>query len=466
MTKLKVLSHACLHVSTEQTSIIIDPWLVGTCYWRSWSNYPPASFDKSDIENVSSVIITHIHWDHWHGPTLKKFFRNKSVIVPKQPNPRCTNDLKSIGIKNITELAHNRSVKIGDIQIFLYQFGLYLQDSAVIIKTPDITILNANDAKLAGRSLEHLKAVHGPFDFAFRSHSSANNRICFEVEGDSRFTLDDREHYFRSFQLFMDKVNPRFAIPFASNHTHINFDSAELYKYVSNPLELEEFLIDAEKSWALKTMLPGSSWNSESGFEFFGRQYFENFEKYHEEVRLSTKATIEKYQSLESKLMLGDNFSKRLQKFLGNSLSDTTKKNLYFIATSPCGREEVFYYDGRQVFYNQSELIERDDAIKIVIPNIVLRDAVLKNMFHHAGISKRVRYVAKNRYQLTQLQRIVAQLEKYELTGGLGAKFYLPLIFSYAHKWREALTYVYAGVMMRFYKVPLYKIEEIVLKGR
>ena len=153
--EIKVLSHACLLVKTNNFSVIIDPWLVGTCYWRSWSNYPPAEFDVRELADVSAVVITHVHWDHWHGPTLKKFFRDKLIIVPRQANSRCRDDLVSIGIEKVREVGHVEELVVGDIKISLYQFGLFLQDSAVVVKAAGHSLLNANDAKLAGLPLRH-----------------------------------------------------------------------------------------------------------------------------------------------------------------------------------------------------------------------------------------------------------------------------------------------------------------------
>ena len=72
MTDLKFLSHASAIVSSNGKSLLMDPWLIGSCYWRSWWNYPPIKPELIINLNVDAIYITHIHWDHWHGPTLKK----------------------------------------------------------------------------------------------------------------------------------------------------------------------------------------------------------------------------------------------------------------------------------------------------------------------------------------------------------------------------------------------------------
>ena len=67
----------------------------------------------------------------------------------------------------------------------------------------------------------------------------------------------------------------------------------------------------------------------------------------------------------------------------------------------------------------------------IVIPNIVFRDAVLKNMFHHAGISKCCRYLAYDSSDMNELKRFVGKLERYELLGDVDSRYLKRLFFSY-----------------------------------
>ena len=117
--EFKVLSHASLWVKQGETSIVIDPWLLGSCYWRSWWNFPEPIFDEEELKAVDAVIISHIHWDHWHGPTLKKFLRGKPVIVPDEPGVRSAKDLQNIGFKDVRRVPHGQCLNLGDLKITL-----------------------------------------------------------------------------------------------------------------------------------------------------------------------------------------------------------------------------------------------------------------------------------------------------------------------------------------------------------
>ena len=70
--KFRILGHACLEVTAGHKQILCDPWLVGSSYWRSWWNYPPVPDGLIKTLNPDFIYLTHLHWDHFHGPTLRR----------------------------------------------------------------------------------------------------------------------------------------------------------------------------------------------------------------------------------------------------------------------------------------------------------------------------------------------------------------------------------------------------------
>ena len=74
---IKVHGHSCLEFRSNETCIIFDPWLSSSAYWRSWWNFPgqpPLSLLlRIFLAVMRYLFLTHLHWDHFHGPTLKKY---------------------------------------------------------------------------------------------------------------------------------------------------------------------------------------------------------------------------------------------------------------------------------------------------------------------------------------------------------------------------------------------------------
>jgi UDP-MurNAc hydroxylase len=465
--EIQILSHACLLVKTKKSSLVIDPWLVGSCYWRSWWNFPKPVYAKSDLDAVDAVVISHVHWDHWHGPTLKKFFKGKTVITADDPNLRSEKDLKSVGFNNIKRLSHSKSLYIGDIKVTFYNFGLFLTDSAIVIEAGGVTILNANDAKIAGAPLKHILSKHNAIDIALRSHSSANNRVCYEIPQDLSYINDDREHYFRSFKLFMDAVQPKFAVPFASNHCHLNEDVIKFNDYISNPIELRKYLdiYRDQIDWNLKVMLPGSKWNIATGFNCVDETPFSDTQNYIQKYLEEVNERIAVSRNRELRLKITNKVIDQFSLILRNTGAINTKLKIRFLITKPDNSAECFVVADNQINRCEDISLEVKKGVAIVLmPNIVFRDSILKNMFHHAGISKRCRYLAYDTYDMGELKKFVGKLERYELTGDINYNYIFRLISSYSGRWRELLVYLEALYLLKIKRKELYQIEEEILK--
>lgn len=469
--EFKILSHACLLLQTHNTSIIIDPWLLGSCYWRSWWNFPEPQFDEEEIRNVDAVLISHIHWDHWHGPTLKKLLKGKPVFIPDEPGLRSEQDLHSIGFSKVRRVSHGRPFAVGDIKIWMYQFGLFLNDAAIVIEADGILVLNANDAKIAGLALSDLLSRHGRFDFALRSHSSANSRICYQVEGDENFVADDRDHYFRSFCAFMDAVKPKYAIPFASNHCHLHDDVFNLNGYISNPLQLSEYLNNKEGThdWELKLMLPGSGYSKEKGFQISGYECYQNLDEELTSYRNRVQHKLDSYTIYENSIKVDDAlFLRFLEMCRQASLPKASHGDVCITVRWPNGRgtSRILNIPNLTLTSIEFKLECKPGIPNMIFPAVVFRDAVVKNMFHHAGISKRCKFISNNAVDLYRMQALMALLDGVEL-GKYPFKlnYAIRLLFTYIGRWREILIYAKAFWLMRVNKTPIYMVEEIILKN-
>jgi UDP-MurNAc hydroxylase len=211
----RTLSHAGLQVQAGGKELLCDPWLIGSCYWRSWWNYPPVPRSLVDSLSPDFIYLTHLHWDHFQGPSLRLFPRDTQMLIPYDRYDRMVRDLAEIGMRNVREVRHGERIELAPgLAIRSYHFSPFVTDSAVVIEAGDVVLVNANDAKLAGAPLRQLLSDYPSVDFCLRSHSSANPRACFHVTDEPEVEVDDNEHYLRAFSLFIERVKPKFAIPF------------------------------------------------------------------------------------------------------------------------------------------------------------------------------------------------------------------------------------------------------------
>ena len=169
MTYLLIHGHSCCEIRDSRSSIVCDPWLVGSAYWRSWWNFPTNSNLNQLLDvwrNIDNffVYITHLHWDHFHGPTLRKIQKacpNVNFIIPSTPEARLVKDLEDvIGRKDIIQLEHCRPFEVDrNLSLLSFQSHPITADSALSIVGKEFSILNMNDSKLLPFSLKHLLSL-------------------------------------------------------------------------------------------------------------------------------------------------------------------------------------------------------------------------------------------------------------------------------------------------------------------
>ena len=334
-TELLIHGHSCLEIRTQKSSLICDPWLLGSTYWRSWWNFPePPDLDSLlEIWNAKEnlyIYITHLHWDHFHGPTLRKIknsCKNVRFILPKTPEERLKLDLENIVRNNIYEIEHAKYLNLtDDLSILSFQFGPFLTDSTLLISTSDFNILNMNDAKILELSLSNLLSIIPKPNIVLRSHSSANTRCCFRnYEGKvSKIKFDKaRIDYSKEFFDSCYKTGAEIAIPFASNMACLH---KETFQY-NSILNFSDYVLEDFKSVSseyigmdCKLLLPSESLILETS------NHIKNFSLREKLKKESREIYLRKYQERVSKTLAKQYKLEDSTKISYNSISKYFKK--------------------------------------------------------------------------------------------------------------------------------------------
>ena len=68
--------------------------------------FPEVSRTLLETINPTHIYLSHLHWDHYHGPSLRKFHDiDPTILLPKHFNRRMKGDLlKDFKFSNIKEL--------------------------------------------------------------------------------------------------------------------------------------------------------------------------------------------------------------------------------------------------------------------------------------------------------------------------------------------------------------------------
>ena len=474
--EFEILSHAGLRVEHAGTTLIVDPWLVGSAYWRSWWNYPPAVARRAGELRPDFIYLTHIHWDHFHGPSLRALGRETEVLIPEDRYDRMRRDLHSLGFKRVREISHGKSLELAPgFSITPFMF-FPLTDSMLAISAGGSVLLDANDCKMCGLPLRQVKKLFPAIDFVLRSHSSANTRVCHEYldqAGGSFERVDNKEDYLRSFANFMSAIKPRYAVPFASNHCHLHRDTRQFNQWQQTPKDVRDYFrlyraqtgIDTQ----LVTMLPGSIWNDVTGFALApDAEWFEQREAKIEAYAEANQQRLEQQYAREAKAYVSladlEGYFGRLHAHVPWFWRRRFAGRPVFINSVAGNSSEIWRVElyGNSVVRASAEQYATSD-MRLEIPALILKQALRMNMFSHAGISKRMKW-----FGTTQSMPLLAffvqmmDFEEYELLP-LRRNLSWRSLRVWLRRWRELLGYAQLIWIMKRRGIAGKEVEQVAL---
>ena len=447
--RLTTLSHAGLAVDSGGQQLICDPWLTGSCYWRSWWNYPPVTSELLESLQPDYIYLTHLHWDHFQGPSLRKFGKRPRILVPKSPDTRMWRDLQQMGFRNVTEIEHAGSMDLGSgFRITSYQFNLFM-DSALVIEADGVTLLNANDSKFMGEPLGQIMRKHGPIDFTFRSHSSANSRLCYEIIDDPTEAVDDFERYVKDFADFAVASGCRYAIPFASNHCYLHKDVFRFNSLVMTPQHVADYFARTNiASPEVKVMVSGDSWSDEQGFQIAPNDFFTNRDEHLRHYATQNQQVLDAFYAKEARVNVTREQMERYFARFAKAipwLARRRYKNHPICYVVSSGERVVFMevdlYRGGAVREIDS-CDDRSHPIQIHTSAAILRHCMSVDLFSHLAISKRVRYRVTSRLKKhVVLLNLLFNCYEYEMipVRRLWSRRFIGVWLT---RWREVLLYV------------------------
>ena len=449
--QFQILSHAGMAASSGGTTLLCDPWLIGSTYWRSWWNYPPVSQELIDSLRPDAIYLTHIHWDHFAGPSLRLFPDDIPIYIPKEPAGRIARDLRQMGLNNIIEMEHGKPYQLGDLTITSYHFFVFT-DSAIVIEDKYAVLLNANDAKLMGGPLKQILTEHPKIDFVFRSHSSANSRVCYELMDDPQAVVDDKEQYIENFATFVKATGATHAIPFASNHCHLHKEVIDYNSFACSQQEVEDYfrkhnITDPQ----IHVMVSGDSWSSEGGFDIREQDWFtrrdEHIREYDERVRDRLEDTYKREARAKVSMKRVEKYYAKVFKampwFMRNKFKDTPA--LYVLKAGDTETLiEVDFYN-KQVRQIES-YTDESHPFQIHTAAALFNHCIVSDLFSHLAISKRVKYrVTKKTYKPARTLAYFYNFYEYDLLP-ISHIHFGRFVAGWLRRWRELLLYARIGV--------------------
>ncbi len=470
--KFTVISHACLYIEHKETKLLIDPWLIGSCYWRSWWNYPEPKIDLVKSLKPTHIYITHLHWDHYHGPSLRLFeYLQPKVIFPRHFAKRLVGDCKKdFKFKNIYEIDHGNTFTIGeDFDITSYQFNPGFIDSSLVIETDGITILDANDTKTFGLSLNQILSNHKNIDFVLRSHSSASPLPHCINGSNPEDSSRSKMAYANEFSFFCAKTKAKFAIPFASSHFYLHENTKKYNKNYSNPnfvKSIHEKIVNQDEQKCI-LMPSGSSFSKKNGFKFIDHNY-NDIQKHVNEGILKNSKKLNQQLLLSKKIKLNKTkFHQYFKKFFSATVFPfslnfnyayivfESKSNVIYLCAVYGKEKTTKIYELK----DRKEIRNYNMTFTIELPIYVFNDLNAKNMHNTFSPSKHLEINLIKKNSIKKLNKLLTIIDLYENDClPLYKLINLRCILIFIRRWREIVDIFIYVIKIKFLKQ---KIKEL-----
>jgi|CXWL01.1.fsa_nt_gi hypothetical protein len=228
---IETVGHAGLLLRDDRGAPILftDPWVTGSCYWRSWwlQNYPDDAL-LQELRSVPYCYITHEHPDHFHTASIRLLGKDTHYLSPEFPHGHIAPYLSSQGYQASVVPAFRWTSIHEDVQIL--SIPLLNDDSILLINTPRAVIVNLNDSKPRGSQLRALAkrldvVAHGKTRVLLSSYSPASIVNSF-LRRAERVSLRQKVSYVGAVSDHCRLLKIDYFLPFASQVIFKRRDSA------------------------------------------------------------------------------------------------------------------------------------------------------------------------------------------------------------------------------------------------
>jgi hypothetical protein len=228
--EIETLGHAGLLLRDSGEPILFtDPWITGSCYWRSWwlQNYPDAAL-LEELKRVKYCFITHEHPDHFHTASIRLLGKRIHFLSPELPQEHIARYLSGLGYEASVVPAFRWKTIHPNVRIL--SIPLFNDDSALLIDTPDAVIINLNDSKPRPRQLRQLcrcldEALPNKRRILLSSYSPASIVNSF-IRDAERISLRQKADYVRYICQNCRLLKISCFMPFASQAIYKRTDSS------------------------------------------------------------------------------------------------------------------------------------------------------------------------------------------------------------------------------------------------
>jgi len=334
---LTFTGHAGFKYETEETIILMDPWMSRYgAFDRAWYQFPPnhnlGDTIRGMIESTKKdvfIYISHEHKDHFDIPYLETLNQNKiTYITPNFRRDHVVGKLSELNPKDVVALEDKVKYSTDSLDIYLFLDDNELnRDSGIGIvdKNNKTNILNLNDCKIYDRIPEIVETIGSIDIFSCQFSGAVFHPVCYDYPEKKYAEISDSkvQGKFDAVKRVLEQVKPKLYIPAAGPPVfldkdlfHINFQESNIFP---SPLNFRDYLNEEISEVDVCVPVPGTDFTFEEDLIKITHP-LEDYES------LFDKSTLEAYQ--ESVMEILDERQKSLETYEPEKVFNQLHKEL------------------------------------------------------------------------------------------------------------------------------------------
>lgn len=142
--QITILGHASVLVDAAGERVLVDPLFTDRFANGAIGFHPGRVIHRDRLPEPSALVVTHLHLDHWHPPTLETFDRSIPVVSP--PDPFIQRRLAELGFTNVIVAAPWVPIRIGDLELTPTPSTAEVEEFGLAFRHDDLVYWHMSDS--------------------------------------------------------------------------------------------------------------------------------------------------------------------------------------------------------------------------------------------------------------------------------------------------------------------------------
>ncbi|MEO8304968.1 MAG: MBL fold metallo-hydrolase [Betaproteobacteria bacterium] len=210
--RVTTLAHSSVLIECGAARILVDPIFADTFASDTLVFRPPRALDAEGlIRTATALVVTHIHLDHFHPPTLERFPRSLPIIVP--PHDALVGAIKALGFMDVTPLEPWSRHDIESGQLLATPSDFETEEFGLVARHGESSYWHMSDAIVTEAVGRTVRETVGPVSLVSVKHQPLRTLIAYQRGLQS--AMLDRDDLVGAFEAAC-AADPAFLFPYYS----------------------------------------------------------------------------------------------------------------------------------------------------------------------------------------------------------------------------------------------------------